>query len=86
MPAPYQLKIVTREKVAYEGEVTSTTAPATSGSIGIWANHAPLITSLDEGKLAYTETDGTETVAKVRGGFLEVRKNVVTILTDEMAE
>jgi F-type H+-transporting ATPase subunit epsilon len=86
MPAPYQLKIITREKVAYEGEVTSTTAPASKGSIGIWAKHAPLITSLEEGKLAYIEASGNETVAQVKGGFLEVHKNVVTILTDEMAE
>ncbi|MDA0838159.1 MAG: ATP synthase F1 subunit epsilon [Planctomycetota bacterium] len=86
MPAPYQLKIVTREKVAYTGEVTSTTAPATRGSIGIWANHAPLITSLEEGKLAYTEANGKQTVARIKGGFLEVRKNVVTILTDEMVD
>jgi len=86
MPAPFQLKIITRESVAYEGEVDSVMAPGTQGSLGVWYNHAPLITSLDAGALWFRQSSGSETTYQVKGGFLEVRDNVVTVLTDELTE
>ena len=82
MPAHYQLRIITLEKVAFDGEVESVIAPGTEGSLGIWAHHAPLITALASGKLMYRRTDGQEVHGSVQRGFLEVHRNVVTILAD----
>ena len=85
MPSPYQLKIITREEVAFEGEVESVIAPGIEGSLGIWANHAPLITPLAHGKLWYRDRAGEETSHQLAGGYLEVSNNVVTILAEELA-
>jgi F-type H+-transporting ATPase subunit epsilon len=44
----------------------------------ILQNHAPLVSALTEGKVAYTNADGTEEI-QVAGGFVEVLHNNVSL-------
>ena len=76
-----RLDIVTAEKLVYSDEVSSVVAPGAEGQLGILPNHAPLLTSLMPGELKVLK-DGEETNIAVSGGFLEVLKNVVTVLAD----
>lgn len=78
----FTLSIVTQEKVLFEQEVISVIAPGSEGYLGILSNHAPLITSLMPGKLTVKDQDNKENIFVVSGGFLEVSKNVATILAD----
>lgn len=80
----YQLKIITSEKVFYEGTVVSTVAPAELGYMGILAHHAPLVATCVPGKLYFREPDGTEHNFQMDSGFLEVLNNQVTILTKQI--
>ena len=73
-----KLEIITPEQIYFSGEVTSVTLPGTSGLFTVWENHAPLISSLKEGKLSYL-VDKKETELNIEGGFAEVSKNVVTV-------
>jgi F-type H+-transporting ATPase subunit epsilon len=86
MPAPYRLKIITRAKVAFDGDVESVIAPGALGAFGIWADHAPLISALAPGRLWFRDAAGRESTYRVTGGYLEVRQNVVSILTDGLGE
>jgi len=79
--ATMRLDIVTAEKLVYSDEVSSVVAPGAEGQLGILPNHAPLLTSLKPGELKVLK-EGEETNIAVSGGFLEVLKNVVTILAD----
>lgn len=79
--ATMRLDIVTAEKLVYSDEVSSVVAPGAEGQLGILPNHAPLLTSLKPGELKVSK-EGEETNIAVSGGFLEVLKNVVTILAD----
>ena len=79
---PFRLFIITQAKTIFGGEVTSVVAPGSEGYLGIWANHAPLVTALVPGKLTVKGMDDNETVYALSGGFLEVSRNVVTILAD----
>ena len=76
-----RLDIVTAEKLVYSDEVSSVVAPGAEGQLGILPNHAPLLTSLKPGELKVSK-EGEETNIAVSGGFLDVLKNVVTILAD----
>ena len=76
-----RIDIVTAEKLVYSDEVSSVVAPGAEGQLGILPNHAPLLTSLKPGELKVSK-EGEETNIAVSGGFLEVLKNVVTILAD----
>ncbi len=81
--ATFTLKIVTPNEVFFEGEATSVVAPASQGYLGILRNHAPLITTLAEGRLTYKDESGQVHAFRVEGGFLEVLKNRVLVLTDK---
>ena len=45
------LEILTPDKKVFEGEATSVTLPGTLGSFEILNHHAPIISTLQDGKL-----------------------------------
>ncbi len=75
------LKIVSPEKVAFEGEVESVVVPGTAGQFEILEHHAPIISSLEKGEITYTTANGKETL-KVLGGFVLVKKNEVSLCVE----
>jgi len=83
---PFQLSVITQARTLMTGEALSVTAPGTEGYLGIWANHAPLVTALQPGKLTVKDGKGEESIYALSGGFLEVSRNVVTILADAIEE
>ena len=56
-------------------------APGSEGQLGILPRHAPLLTTLALGELRIRHAGGRGIF--VAGGFLEVNRNVVTVLADD---
>jgi F-type H+-transporting ATPase subunit epsilon len=84
---PFTLEILTPNRTVFTGSVTSLVAPGALGYLGIWANHAPLITTLVPGKVITRDADGHSTTFRSQGlGLLEVTHNRVTLLADQVAE
>jgi F-type H+-transporting ATPase subunit epsilon len=81
----FQLKIVTPNELFFEGQVEHVRVPGAQGSLGILQNHAPLVTPIVAGDLEYRDGSGKTSKLKVEGGFLEVLKNRVLVLTDKVA-
>lgn len=80
---PFMLTVYTPEGPVVSVEVTHVLAPGKDGYLGILANHAPLVTSLDIGIVNFTDAaTGNEEVLAVANGFLEVSRNEVSILAD----
>ena len=79
-----RLEIVTPEKRVLDAEVDSVTIPTLSGEATILQNHAPLISALKPGTVAYS-AKGTTDKLVISGGFVEVNSNTVSVLAD-MAE
>ncbi|RRD00889.1 F0F1 ATP synthase subunit epsilon [Prevotella sp. OH937_COT-195] len=73
-----KLKIVSPERVEFEGEVESVTVPGTAGEFEILVNHAPIISSLECGTLTYVGIEGSKRL-DIQGGFVSVQKNDVNI-------
>lgn len=80
------VKIVTPEKTLYEGEVVSLVAPGGLGYLGILVDHAPLVTSLQPGKLSLKLPENKEMVFSVNEGVLEVSQNEVIILSETISQ
>lgn len=76
-----RLEIVTPEKRVLDAEVDSVTIPTASGEAAILQNHAPLISALKPGIVAYA-AKGTTDKLVVSGGFVEVNSNFVSVLAD----
>ena len=77
-----KLKIVSPEKIEFEGEVESVLVPGTLGQFEIRTNHAPIISSLDKGKVVYSLPGGEKKSLEICGGFVEVQKNVVSLCVE----
>ena len=63
MAAPFRLSVITQARTLLTDEVTSVTAPGSEGYLGIWANHAPLVTMLVPGRLTIKDLQGNEKVS-----------------------
>ncbi len=75
------LKIVSPESIVYDGEITSVIVPGTLGSFEILVNHAPIISSLEDGVVEYT-VKGEKRELPISGGFVEVQKNEVSLCVE----
>ena len=76
-----ELKIVSPEKVEYEGQVDRVVVPGTVGQFEILVNHAPIISTLEKGRVIYHDSEGTHKL-DVSMGFVEVQKNKVNICVE----
>ncbi|ATV28473.1 hypothetical protein CTM63_04625 [Prevotella intermedia] len=75
------LTIVSPEKVLFKGEVENVLVPGEVGEFEILINHAPIISTLVEGRVVYTINSEKKTIM-VKGGFVEVKKNVVSLCVE----
>ena len=76
-----KLKIVSPEKIVFQGEVESVLVPGTLGSFEILNDHAPIISSLEIGTAEYTTKEGKQ-VMNIQGGFVECKKNEVSLCVE----
>jgi len=75
------LKILTPERLVLEQQVDEVAACAIDGEFAVLPNHIPLVTALAFDILRY-KAGGSEYIASVLGGILEVSNNTVTVLSD----
>lgn len=76
-----KLRIIAQDRLVFEGEVESVTLPGTVGSFTVLNNHAPIISSLESGMIAYNGANGRTEIA-VRSGFAEVRDNILSVCVE----
>src|SRR3954466_7428354 len=81
MAATLRLEIVTPEATAYSEDVEMVTLVGAEGELGVYPNHVPLLTTLQPGELRVLK-GGRETYLAVGEGFVEIRADAVSVLTD----
>ncbi|MAX08925.1 F0F1 ATP synthase subunit epsilon [Gammaproteobacteria bacterium] len=74
--------IVSAEKSIFSGRVQMVIAAGSLGDLGIAPGHAPLLTAIIPGPVKLILESGEEEVFYVSGGFLEIQREVVTLLSD----
>ena len=75
------LRIITPERIVLDTTVSSVKVPGVDGLIGILPRHAPMVTALDSGTLAYDDGGKSHEIF-VSGGFAEVRNNTVRVVSE----
>ncbi len=78
------LEILTPDKKVFEGEVTAVTVPGTMGSFQILHDHAPIISTLEDGPVI-VKSKANEQTFIIKGGVVEVLKNKIIVLAEGVA-
>ena len=76
------VELVSPERMLFSGEATIVIARPSGGDAAFLPGHAPFLGLLGIGPVLIRTADGNEIRAAVHGGFIEVRNNRVTILSD----
>ena len=77
----FQLRIVTPDRIFYEGEVSMVELNTTEGEIGVWPGHSPMTGIVKPGVLMISEEEGVKQAA-LHSGFAEILPEGVTILAE----
>src|SRR5437868_8529423 len=76
-----RIVLVTPETTLLDEKVDALRFPLYDGQIGILPGRAPLVGRLGSGELRITTTKGVSSYF-IDGGFVQVKENVVSLLTD----
>jgi F-type H+-transporting ATPase subunit epsilon len=83
MAMTIHIDVVSAEESIFSGVAEFVAAPAEMGEVGIYPQHAPLITRIKPGALRVkVPNEAEETLIFVSGGILEVQPGVITVLAD----
>ena len=77
----FKLRIITPDRVFYEGEAEMVEFNTTEGEIGIYKKHIPMTVIIKPGILTITEESETKTAA-LHAGFAEILPDQVTIMAE----
>lgn len=75
------LVVMTPEKTMLEIPVGMVSLPGSKGRFAVLKNHAPLISSLEEGDVVYV-SEGVEGRMQITSGFVEVKENRITVCAE----
>jgi len=77
-------EIITPDYKVFEGEIKSIRVPGKKGSFQVLKDHAPIISTLENGPVIIVDMTGKETIYEISGGVIEVRMNKIILLTESV--
>lgn len=81
MPDNIHLLIYSPERTILDKMVCKVSLPGTIGRFMVLKDHAPLISSLEEGRIVFV-CDGVEENVDIESGFVEIAYNKVTVCAE----
>ena len=84
MKKSFKISIVLPGKQSLKKEGVSLQVPIWNGLIGIKVGRQPLVATMEPGVVSITDENGNKSYFATSGGFVEVYKDVVTLLCDEI--
>jgi F-type H+-transporting ATPase subunit epsilon len=82
MAETFRLSVVTGDGTVFDDTVDYANFPTGFGSIGILANHAPMLCAVEKGVVRCTK-DGETIRIRVGGGVASVENNEATLLVSD---
>ena len=76
------VSILSPLKSLFQGEATSVNLPGKVGAFTILENHAPIVSTLDNGVITITNKEEVSEI-EIVSGFVEVHDNEVTICVEQ---
>jgi F-type H+-transporting ATPase subunit epsilon len=78
-------RIITPEKMVYDGEADLVVARIADGDVGVMVDHAPVVSTAEVGDVRVREGEELHVFA-TSDGFFKVADNLVQILVEEAVE
>ncbi len=79
-----RIEIVTPDKRVFEGDIKSVRVPGKKGSFQVLKDHAPIVSTLENGPVILVDPEGKETIFEISGGVIEVKANKIILLADSV--
>jgi F-type H+-transporting ATPase subunit epsilon len=79
-----KIEIITPDRKVYEGDIRSIRVPGKKGSFQVLKDHAPIISTLENGPVIMVDQAGTETRYEINGGVIEVKTNRIILLAESV--
>jgi F-type H+-transporting ATPase subunit epsilon len=79
-----KLEIITPDKQVYQGDITSIRVPGKKGSFQVLKDHAPIISTLENGPVILIDQEGNQVSYEIDGGVIEVRQNKIILLAESV--
>ncbi len=79
---PFMLKIITPEKIFFDGQTENIVARTQEGNVGILYGHTPYVSNLVSGEVKIKMNDGKFRSAAVSGGVIKVSPESTTLLVN----
>jgi F-type H+-transporting ATPase subunit epsilon len=76
------LEIIAPDQQLFSGEVDLVQVPGSKGSFEILRNHAPIISTLEKGRIKIVDRKGSVSFFEVNGGVIEAKQNKIIVLAE----
>ena len=79
-----KIEIITPDRKVFEGDVKSIRVPGKKGSFQVLKDHAPIVSTLENGPVIMVDQNGNQSVYEIDGGVIEVKSNKIILLADSV--
>jgi F-type H+-transporting ATPase subunit epsilon len=79
-----KIEIITPDKKVFEGEIKSVRVPGKKGSFQVLKDHAPIVSTLENGSVRMIDQEDKEIIFEISGGVIEVKANKIILLADSI--
>jgi len=80
-----KIEIITPDKKIFEGEIKSVRVPGKKGSFQVLKDHAPIVSTLENGLVRIVDEEDKEIIYEISGGVIEVKANKIILLADSVS-
>jgi F-type H+-transporting ATPase subunit epsilon len=81
-----KIEIITPDRKVFEGDIKSVRVPGKMGSFQVLKDHAPIISTLENGPVIMVDQAGKETRYEISSGVIEVKMNRIILLAESIRE
>ena len=79
-----KIEIITPDRKVFEGDIKSVRVPGKKGSFQVLKDHAPIISTLENGPVIIVDQAGNEKRYEINGGVIEVKMNKIILLAESV--
>jgi F-type H+-transporting ATPase subunit epsilon len=78
----FKLRIISPDRIFYEGEAIMLELNTLDGIVGIYKNHMPMTYIIDPGVMRITESEESVKEAALHSGFIQILQEEITVLAE----